>query len=292
MSGRGRGGGRGGRGGFRGGRPTNGTRTVFKDAVPFSIDKDIDTTFDGKPSELFPDYDIPKPPTLTKKEEKQLKSFLLLRAQCHDSPLYTQARAWDKVTAGAGKRTYGQEQINKRYKDDSLVDPFTSVPTHSSRFQVVPRTVPDLSSHPFAKENFPPELHSTLDGNANKRRKVVKSLGLSNITSYKTVEDLEAEQLALAAGLPGADGSYDKALELLKNAENTAEEGGGLLLAEDDDDWVKNNGDNEDGEGEQEVEEDDYDDESGDDYNAEQYFEDGGDRDDYEDDAGGDDAFF
>ncbi|KAK4166618.1 hypothetical protein QBC43DRAFT_205478 [Cladorrhinum sp. PSN259] len=287
MSGRGRGG-RGGRGGFRGGRPTNGVRNVTREAVPFSIDTEIDTAFDGKPTELFPAYDVPKPPTLNKKEDRQVHNFLIFREQCHDSPLYTQARTWDKVMTGAGKRAYGQEQINKRYKDDNMIDPFTAVPTYSSQFEVVARTLPDLSSRPFVKEFFPPELHATLDGNNNKRRKVAKSLGLSKITSYKTAEDLEAEQLA-ASRAGGAAENYDKALELLKNAENAVEEGG-LLLAEEDDDWVRNNGDDEDGEGEQNVEEDEYDDESGDDYNAEQYFEEGDNDDD--DDGGGDDGAY
>ncbi|KAK4221618.1 hypothetical protein QBC38DRAFT_376812 [Podospora fimiseda] len=265
----------------------NNIRTVSKDSVPFALDNDIDTTFDGKPSELFPEYDIPKPAPLNVKENKQVMCFLTFREQCHDSPLYTQARTWDKVTTGAGKRSFGQEQINKRYMDDNMVDPFTAVPTYSAKFHVPSRTLPDLSSRPFAKEFFPSELHSTLDGDTSNKRRKVKSLGLSKITSYKTVEELEAEQLA--SGPPKVDEDYGKALEILKNAEITAEEGG-LLLPEEDDDWVKNNGENEDGEGEQE-EEDEYDDESGDDYNAEQYFEDG-DADDYDDDGGGDDAIF
>jgi len=165
---------------------------------------------------------------------------------------------------------------------------------YTQQFLVAPRTLPDLSSRPFAKEFFPPELHSTLDGtSSNKRRKLGKSLGLSNITSYKTAEDLDLEQLAAgmlldASTEEGAQDSLKKALEFVKNAEEAGEDG--VLYGDEDDDWVKNNGDNEDGEGGegQEEVEDEYDDESEDDYNAEQYFD--GNQDDDFDDEGVDDG--
>ena len=182
--------------------------------------------------------------------------------------------------------------MNKRYGHSSkaTVDPFTAVPAYSDKFQVIPRTLPDLGSRPFAKEFFPPELHSTLDGEdepsgpASKRRRVgPKTLGLSSITSYKTAEELflpEAAQL-------GADGgaNLDKALQLLDSMEKRNADGDedAFLSGEDEDDWVKNNGDDdEDGNG---AEDDDLiDDESGDDYNAEAYFD--GNNDDDDDDGG------
>jgi len=188
---------------------------------------------------------------------------------------------------------YGQEQINKRYGTVSkaTVDPFTAVPQYSDRFQKVPRTLPDLGSRPFAKEFFPPELHATLDGEddgapaSKKRRTGPKTLGLSNITSYKTAE--EVFMLETQAGAAGGDASLDKALQLLNTLEKRGDDGEEEFLSgEDDDDWVKNNGDD-DGEGNAE-EDDQYEDESGDDYNAEQYFDGNQDDDDYDD--GGDDG--
>ncbi|KAK4245894.1 DNA-directed RNA polymerase III, subunit Rpc31 [Corynascus novoguineensis] len=285
MSGRG---GRGGRG--RGGRgpPTNGRRAVAQNSVPWTMDSDI--VLDGKPSEQFPPYNVPKAPILTKTEEKQVSCFLLFREQCQDSPLYTQARS--RAQASSTARTYGQEQINKRYGQvtKATVDPFTAVPMYSHKFRKLPRTLPDLGSRPFAKEFFPPELHSTLDGDdelagpGTKRRRVgPKTLGLSNITSYKTAEELflpDTQQADSGANL-------NKALELLNTVEKQNEDGKEAYLSgEDDDDWVRGNGDeDEDGD----VEEDDvYDDESGDDYNAEQYFD--GNQDDEDYDEGGDDG--
>ncbi|KAL2138807.1 hypothetical protein VTI28DRAFT_6213 [Corynascus sepedonium] len=251
---------------------------------------DSDIVLDGKPSEQFPPYDVPKAPVLTKKEEKQVSCFLLFREQCQDSPLYTQARS--RAQASSTARTYGQEQINKRYGQitKATVDPFTAVPMYSHKFRKLPRTLPDLGSRPFAKEFFPPELHSTLDGDdepagpGTKRRRVgPKTLGLSNITSYKTAEELflpDTQQADSGANL-------NKALELLNTVEKQNEDGKEAYLSgEDDDDWVRGNGeDDEDGD----VEEDDvYDDESGDDYNAEQYFD--GNQDDEDYDEGGDDG--
>jgi len=185
------------------------------------------------------------------------------------------------------------------------------VPTYSHRFNKVPRTLPDLASRPFAKEFFPPELHPTLEGEDEaaavgrpaKRRKggeqreqqqSKKTLGLSSITSYKTAEELFMPD-AQPAGVPGAgaaDGvggaNLDKALQLLNTLEKRNEDGDeeAFLSGEDDDDWVKGNGeDDEDGVAD---EDDIYEDESGDDYNAEAYFD--GNQDDEDYDEGGDDG--
>lgn len=177
------------------------------------------------------------------------------------------------------------------------------MPTYSDKFQKIPRTLPDVGSRPFAKEFFPPELHATLDGEdeptgpaAKRRRTGPKTLGLSSITSYKTAEELflqdtqaKQQQQGEAGAGAGSGGAadLDKALELLNTMEKRNEAGDeeGFLSGEDDDDWVKNNGDDEDGNAE---EEDQYEDESGDDYNAEAYFD--GNQDDEDYDEGGDDG--
>ncbi|KAK3688640.1 DNA-directed RNA polymerase III, subunit Rpc31 [Podospora appendiculata] len=261
---------RGGRGGGRGGRGGGGVAA--------------DIVFDGKPSELFPKYDVPLAPSLSKKDERQVSFFLLFREQCHDGPLYTQARTW---TQGLGKtqRTYGQDQINSRYGQTSkaTVDPFLAVPTYSQKFIQPERTLPDLESRPFAKEFFPPELHATLDGDdgpsANKRRRTgPKSLALSHITALRTAEELF---------LPEAQQSYDKALQVLDTVEKNGDDLGFLSGEDDDDDWVKHRDEDDDGDGNVEEDNDEYDDESGDDYNAEQYFSGGDDDDDYGDDDDG-----
>ncbi|KAL1836135.1 hypothetical protein VTJ49DRAFT_5546 [Mycothermus thermophilus] len=318
MSGRG---GRGGRG--RGGPMVNGRRAVAQNSVPWATDTEI--LLDGKPSELFPPYDVPKPPPLTRKEDKVISYFLLFREQCQDGPLYTQARSRLSQTTTSStnpsastatattSRAYGQDQINQRYGQVSkaTVDAFTAVPTYSQRFTRAPRALPDLASRPFAKEFFPPELHATLDGEdevaasrPGKRRRLAgggKTLGLSNITSYKTAEELflydgllpdQQQQQQQQIGQPNGrkqEGELDKALQLMSTLEKRGEgeDDAGFLSGEDDEDWVRggNGEDDEDGVAE---EDDQYEDESGDDYNAEAYFDGNQDDDDFDD--GGDDG--
>ncbi|KAK3352867.1 DNA-directed RNA polymerase III, subunit Rpc31 [Lasiosphaeria hispida] len=284
---RGGGGGRGGRG--RGGATFgNGKRAVASNSVPWNADPDL--VVDGKPSELFPPYDVPQAPHLSKKEDKQVSFFLLFREQCHDGPLYTQARSWTQDFSKP-RRTYGQDQINKRYGQTSkaTVDPFLAVPTYAQKFTQSERTLPDLESRPFAKEFFPPELHATLDGDdgggpASKRRKTgPKTLGLSNITQLKT-----AEELFLPEGMENGSGNLDKAMEVLATMEKREDGEEDGFLSGEEDDWVKENGE----EGEDNAEdEDQYDDDSGDDdYNAEAYFEGNQDEDDYDEGGGGDDG--
>ncbi|KAB5532506.1 DNA-directed RNA polymerase III, subunit Rpc31 [Coniochaeta sp. 2T2.1] len=233
---------------------------------------------DGRPSELFPPYNVPVAAPLTKKEEKQVSYFLLFREQVHDGPLYTHTRTFTADTTEP-TRVYGQEQINKRYglKNKATVDPFLAMPTYSQRFIKQERALPDLADRPFAKEFFPPELHATLDGEDTpaaggaKRRRLngKKTLALSNITSLRTAADIF---------MPDQDQA--KALELLDKLGD--DDNPDELLLDDDDDWVRTN---EDGEEAVDDPEDEFDDESDNDYNAEQYFE-GGDADEDYDDGG------
>lgn len=190
---------------------------------------------------------------------------------------------------------YGQDQINKRYgvKNKATVDPFLAMPTYSQRFSRQERSLPDLASRPFAKEFFPPELHATLEGadgaagGAKRRKMTKKTHALSNITSLRTAEEIflpEAEQLEFG----DVDGQ-SKALQMLDKIDNNDEGADGLDL-DDEDDWVRPTN-AEDGEDNAE-DEDQYDDESGDDYNAEQYFEENQADDDYDEGGDGGDDFF
>ena len=169
------------------------------------------------------------------------------------------------------------------------------MPTYSQRFNKQERTLPDLGSRPFAKEFFPPELHPTLEGadtgpsGAKRRKTNKKALLLSNITSLRTAEDIFMPE----AGQHDPDGvngdGGNKALQVLDKIDN--EEGGDDLYLDDDDDWIRPSHVNVDGEEEIE-EEDQYEDESGDDYNAEQYFEENQPDDDYDEGGDGGDDFY
>jgi DNA-directed RNA polymerase III subunit RPC7 len=233
---------------------------------------------------------VPVAAPLTRKEEKQVSYFLLFREQVHDGPLYTQTRT-SSVDSSEPTRVYGQEQINKRYgvKNKATVDPFLAMPTYSQRFIKQERALPDLASRPFAKEFFPPELHTTLEGEdgpaavGGKRRRLngKKTLALSNITTLRTAAEIFLPE--------SAQQDQAKALELLEKLGDDENPDDVLLGDDDDDDWVRTN---EDGDVATE-EEDDFDDESDNDYNAEQYFEDGAADEDYDDggDGGGEEYF-
>lgn len=237
----------------------------------------------------FQTYNVPRAPPFSRKEDKQVSYFLLFREQCHDSPLYTQARTWND-SYSKGRRAYGQDQINKRYgqKSKATVDPFLAVPTYSKRFAQAERALPDLESWPFAKEFFPEELHATLEGEggpAQKRRRTgPKTLALSSITFLRTAEELflgEGHQIDAA-------GNISRAIQEIDSLEKRAGEDEGFLSG-DEDDWVKDK-DDEDGEGNAD-DPDRYESESdddNDDYNAEAYFDGNQDDEDYGDDGGDD----
>ncbi|KAK5652898.1 hypothetical protein OQA88_9564 [Cercophora sp. LCS_1] len=283
----GRGGGRGGRGGRGGAR--GGSRSIMANSVPWDADPTL--VLDSKPTELFPAYKVPRAPALNRKEDKQVAHFLLFREQLHDSPLYTKSRSFAK-DARKPPKAYGQECKGFGHKTKADIDPFTAVPTYSKKFTRSERLLPSFESLPFNKQFFPPELHATLDGDdvpsgpAAKKRRTTgpKTLGLSNITSLKTAEEL-FHMDGHEAGVNGT-GDINNAIRVIDTLEKRAENGEDDGFLSDEDDWTRHQGD-EDGEGNFE-EEDQYDDESGDDYDAEQYFDDG-DNEDY-DEGGGDDG--
>ncbi|KKA31080.1 hypothetical protein TD95_001791 [Thielaviopsis punctulata] len=259
---------RGGRGGGRGGG-AGGRR------MPGGPSWDMGDEIDGRPSDLFPKYDVPVAEALSEAEQRRVNYFLLFRRQVHNTPLYTHKR---NTTNDAFKprRIYGQDQVNKRYTVNSkaTVDPFTAIETYSQRFIEEERTLPDFSSQPFCKDLFPAELRATLDGEDGSRGKSgtrkEKKLELSNITSLHSAdemyrlqhgEDADARVRALAAHLEGGE-------------EDGAE---------------GHKGDDEEDRSDDDAEEDyEYDDEDGGDYDAEHYFGNG--EDDGMDDDDGDDG--
>lgn len=244
---------------------------------------------------------------LTHQECQTVDYFLLVREQTHSTPLYTQTRTWKSLegtggggtTSGASGKAYGQDQINQQYgvRNKATVDPFTSVPMYSHRFQTTERALPDLSARPFSKELFPPELWPTLDGNddgrlgkggANAKNMRDRVLALSDVTSLRTAEDIFQTKKAEDGDAAGADGETGthKALEQLEKFKNVGldnEDNVEFDLVEDEGDY-------------DEVEDEEYDDDEEGDYNAEAAF-DNGDDDDYGDEfddggGGGDEGMY
>ncbi|KAF6791049.1 DNA-directed RNA polymerase III subunit [Colletotrichum sojae] len=251
---------RGGRGGGRGGR---GGRT----GPQLSWDNGEHAP-DTRPSELFPQYDIPTAKPLSALEQANVNSFLLFRRQFQDGPLYTRKRTWAADPADV-RKLYGQEQVNSKYgvHTRATADPFTAMPTYSQKFVRPERALPDFGSRPFCKEFFPKELHATLDGDdvapgERRRGGEAKKLTLSKITVLPTAEDVfnlndEEENF-------GPDGALE-ALDKIQEGQGEEE-------------W-------EEGAEEEEEQDVEYDDEDAGDYDAENYFDDG----EFGDDDGGDD---
>jgi DNA-directed RNA polymerase III subunit RPC7 len=225
------------------------------------------------------DYDVPKPPVLTRREEKQITYFRLHREQIHDSPLYAAARTRQKGPSYS-TRAYGQEDINRRYRADKTakanVDPFLAIPSYSERFSRTERTLPDLGSHPFAKEFFPKELHAALEGQGGTKRAAKvgrKVLALSSIKSLRTAEEIFYGD-ATEGALLDDPASVNRSLN---------------LVGHEDEDGPEDEFEDEDLEA-FEDDADQFEDESENDYNAEQYFDGNQDEDDYHDGGGGDDG--
>ncbi|KAH7171474.1 DNA-directed RNA polymerase III, subunit Rpc31 [Dactylonectria macrodidyma] len=262
MSRGGRGGGRGGRGGGRGGRPN----------VPW----DTGDEPDARPSELFPPYLVPTQKDLSLAEKRGIQHLLLLRHQIHGGPLYTSKRTLVNDPT-APRKLYGQAQMNARYdvKNKASLDPFTAVPTYSSKFIREERALPDWSHRPVCRELFPAELLDTIDAAAAtsttqgtyKRRR----LELTSISALPSAEE--------AFGMEGDDEGQGRNLLERLEAMKDDEAGEGVELEDD--------------EGLEEDEQDEaYDDEDAGDYDAENYFDNGDEfGEDYGDDGEGEGTF-
>ncbi|SPO01482.1 uncharacterized protein DNG_04155 [Cephalotrichum gorgonifer] len=217
-------------------------------------------------AEAVPKYYVKPAGPISRRESREVQNFLLLRRQIHDGPLYTRRHGpYDPLHP---RRIYDQAQRNSQYvsRSKANADLFNGVETFSSRFKASHRTLPDFSTRPYVKRLFPPELHDTLEGAAEgKKRKGggEKKLKLSSVTALRT-----AEEVFRANGAQSEEAL--RKLEMGALGEEGAEEG-----ADDD-------------EAPEEDEDYAYDDEDAGDYDAEAYFDDGDEEGDDGDDGGDD----
>lgn len=251
-------------------------------------------------------YNPPSAKPLTHNERRAVESFLLLRRQIHDGPLYTSRKLPGPTTTVSpssasyrGKRSAAAPSVFDPLRSSrATVDPFTAVPTYSQRFVRPERTLPDFSSRPFCPEFVPQELHATLEGRDSERGVIsaasfkgrkTKRLHLSRITALPTAEDV----FGVNGGAAGVDGEWgdddgDAAAGVVDPTARTKMTLEALQRLEDEP--AAGEGDEVDDEDENAAEEEEqdleYDDEDAGDYDAENYF-DGGDE--YDDDMGGDD---
>ena len=242
--------------------------------------------------ELIPptqEYDVPSAAPLTDRELLDINFFLLFRRQVHESSLYTRRPSLDLTNP---KKLYEQSHINQRFsvRSRATMDPFTAVPTYSHRFHAEERTLPDFTSRPFCDEFFPQELRPTIEGNdlpsgARPRPRGGKKAGLrlSTVTSLRSAEE--------AFGINGAmDIDSETADGLTKPGQSNLSE---VMKAVGDEEVDEEEAEAE-GEGAFDEDEDIiYDDSDAGDYDAENYFDTGGDQDDGggDDDGGGGDVY-
>ncbi|KAI9771796.1 MAG: hypothetical protein M1840_001566 [Geoglossum simile] len=267
---------RGGRGGWRGGR-LGGPGKIAGADVPWAWDPDL--KLDYTPSQLYPPVPPPVPTSLTRSERLQVSLYRHLRDRIHEGPLYTVLGDSHRVgTQGARG-----------------ADPFEGVPTYSMRYMKKKRKLPRLDTRPYGElrflvvKFFPKELWSTLDpdSTAPNGARPTKKKRLTISTTHANVSD---DEWASPDPEGGVDGLGSKATqERRKGVLNS------LLNDEEDEEDGRDGGRNADDEQPEEEEEvdDDFEDEEEEmagDYNAEGYFEDGGDDypDDFDDGGGAD----
>ncbi|KAK4942446.1 DNA-directed RNA polymerase III subunit C31 [Elasticomyces elasticus] len=250
---------RGGGGGFgRGGAAAKGTMRGMQ--LPWEYDPDLE--YKPTPNEgLFPKSVPPivKPPTAS--EKRAVEHYRNLRARIHEGPMYTTLDDLKRDDEGVDDA-----------KAKAAYNPFEDAPTYSQRYKRPRNTLPKLSDRPYVKEMFPEELWSTIDeeydedlSSAVPTIKKKKFLDISEPKKYDALrrfDEEEAKKAALEAGKAGKEAGGEGA-EAPEESEEEEEEAV-------DDDFEED----EDGAG-------------ADDYNAEQYFEDG---DEGYDDAGAGDA--
>lgn len=195
------------------------------------------------------EYNPPKPKPLSKAEKIQVSRFRSLLTNIHEGPLYTVLGENVRV----GKPTASSA---------ASFDPFEGMPTYSQKYTKRRRRIPKLDTRPYILKFFPKELWSTLNPSSESQNgadmnSTGKKLQLSTVKRSDRLAGLDGEE-----NISGDEEAEDTAERNLDGDETPAEE-------EDLDDEYE-------------------DDEEGGDYNAEQYFDDGGDDagDDY--DGGGD----
>jgi DNA-directed RNA polymerase III subunit RPC7 len=191
-------------------------------------------------------------------EASIVQQYLAVRDRIHEGPFYT--------LLGDGMKNGLKRKANETAPTEaSLFDPFVDNQTYSSKYLKKRRKLPNLALRPYAVEFFPAELHETIGATGNrganaKKRTLVVDTKVREDTLKKK---LEAFSRIIEEAEVRDEDEDDEELE--EEAEGEEKEDAG----EDDDKWSAVSSDSE---------------ESGDDYNAEQYF-DNGEDDDAEDDT-------
>ncbi|KAF2453319.1 DNA-directed RNA polymerase III, subunit Rpc31 [Lineolata rhizophorae] len=281
---------RGGRGGFRGGRGRGRGGSGFRGVdVPWEHDPDLQV--DYKPSEQFPPRALPVSRKPYPSERFAVSQYRALRSRIHEGPLYTvltdptSAHVTKPGARGAATATA-----------TANVDPFEAgVPTYSMKYRRKRRRIPRLDTRPYVLRYFPEELWSVMEGaaardkDAQGPKPLKKKLQIARAATRlsRLEEELEREE----------QGANEDKLEDEERERRLVRKQRIKGLGSDDEDEGEREED-EDQDAEPEVQDSVFDDDEDvgaeDDYNAENYFDNGEeDYDDYADagDGGGYDDF-
>ena len=195
------------------------------------------------------------PPTAD--EASIVQQYLAFRDRIHEGPFYT--------LLGDGMKNGLKRKANDTAPTEaSLFDPFSDNQTYSSKYLKKRRRLPKLDLRPYAVNFFPPELHEAI-GAEGTRAATTKKRAL--LVDNKAREDaLKTKLEAYSRRIEETQArEEDEDEEEEEEAEGEEKEDAG----DDEENWSAVSSDSE---------------ESGDDYNAEQYF-DNGEEDDVEDDT-------
>jgi DNA-directed RNA polymerase III subunit RPC7 len=249
-------GGRGGRGGGRGGafNPARGTVTIAGtehnwDLTGLDIQKG--------PAERFPDAPPPQAPPPTAREKAIVAHHIAILDRIHEGPFYT------KLNDGM-KNGLKRKANEPAPTEASLFNPFTDNHTYSAKYRKVERRLPKMDERRFVTELFPAELRSILDGTrpdgAPSKKRRTFAVGKINAVSH--IDRLiRAEQERTTEAEARGEEEFDEDAE---EVEEDAADDDKPDAVDEEDNWSAVSTDSE---------------ESDDDYNAEQYFENGEDND-------------
>ncbi|KAH7138899.1 DNA-directed RNA polymerase III, subunit Rpc31 [Dendryphion nanum] len=256
---------RGGRGGARGGRggAFNGRGTVSIGGIELNWDlSGLD--IQRAPAERFPKHPVPLQVTATNGEKRSVRYVLAGNDDNHEGPFYTLLN--DSMKSGLKRRADEPAPT-----EASLFNSFMDNQTYTSKYLKVRRRLPKLDSFPYVSELFNKDLDSVVapsttatngesaeNGPPTKKRKTIQiSKGSGTTLLDRMIDDEETRAKTMEDREDNDEEDYDEEEEKEED-ENKPDAVG------EEDNWSAASSDSE---------------ESGDDYNAEQYFDNGEDDD-------------
>lgn len=244
------------------------------------------------PTATYPAAAVPLQPRGSRAERLCASYFLQFKMQVQEGPFYLNSISQktldslkdsenDKEQPAAGKKGNKKRKIDIEFDDASdgltLNDGIKRYTDRYHKKKTLVKHKKTIDEHPYVVNLFPKELYETMGVVTSKKAaakdgasKAARRLELSKFTS----------QLLMTETSAGAEDDEESALRKQKLKEKIEELKAAVANGEPGDEAGKNEVNFEEGEEEEEDYDEEYDEEEDDDYNAEKYFDDGGDMDD------------